>query len=131
MKTIVNAPLICDQIYTLLLKSFLSILHHLPLCLSAVPGSGPSLISAPVLLPAVGPPACRPGAASSPVAAAAVRYSASAGAGAGAGDTVTPLTGATAAVHPGTPSLGVAAGVGVALGYTNATKQGIKILRAS
>lgn len=79
-----------------------------------MPGSDLSLISGPVLPPAVGPPVCRPGAASSPAAAVAAQSTASAGVGAGAG--ATPPTGATAAVHLGTPFLGpAAAAAGVAV----------------
>ena len=63
-------------------------------------GSDPSLTSDPALLRAVAPQACRPGAASSHEA----------GAAAGAGPT--PPTGATAAAHRGTRSLGLAVAAG-------------------
>lgn len=72
----------------------------------AVPERDPSLTSDAALPPAVVPPACHPGAASSHAAAAAAAAAAA----------VTLPTGATAAAHRGTPSLGpaVAAGVGAA-----------------
>lgn len=76
-----------------------------------VPGSDPSLTSDPALQAAVGPPVCRPGAASSPAAAVAAPSTVLAGAGA----IVTPPTGASAAVHPGTQSLGPAVAAGAAV----------------
>ncbi|KAM7415708.1 hypothetical protein PAMA_017985 [Pampus argenteus] len=80
--------------------------------LFTVPGSDPSHTSDPVLPPAADPPAFHPGAASSRVAAVAARSTASARAGAGAAATVTPPTGATVGVHPGTQSLGTAVAAG-------------------
>lgn len=70
-----------------------------------VPESVPSLTSAPVLPLSAAQLASPLGAASSPAAGA--------GAGAGAGAKATPPTGATAAAHPGAPSLVHAAVAGV------------------
>lgn len=89
-----------------------TLLHHLYFWLSLVPGSDPFLTSDQAHPLAVGPPACHPGAASSLAAAAAALCTASAAAGAGARATATPPTGATAAVHRGTQSLGAAVAAG-------------------
>lgn len=94
-----------------------TLLHHLYFWLSLVPGSDPFLTSDQAHPLAVGAPACHPGAASSlalAVAAAAL-CTASAAAGAGARATATPPTGATAAVHRGTQSLGAAVAAGAAV----------------
>lgn len=90
-------------------------LHHLYFWLSLVPGSDPFLTSDQAHPLAVGAPACHPGAASSLAAAAAALCTASAAAGAGARATATPPTGATAAVHRGTQSLGAAVAAGAAV----------------
>lgn len=94
-----------------------TLLHHLYFWLSLVPGSDPFLTSDQAHPLAVGAPACHPGAASSLAAAAAAlcTASASAAAGAGARVTATPPTGATAAVHRGTQSLGAAVAAGAAV----------------
>lgn len=94
-----------------------TLLHHLYFWLSLVPGSDPFLTSDQAHPLAVGAPACHPGAASSLAAAAAAlcTASASAAAGAGARATATPPTGATAAVHRGTQSLGAAVAAGAAV----------------
>lgn len=89
-----------------------TLLHHLYFWLSLVPGSDPFLTSDQAHPLAVGAPACHPGAASSLAAAAAALCTASAAAGAGARATATPPTGATAAVHRGTRSLGAAVAAG-------------------
>lgn len=89
-----------------------TLLHHLYFLLSLVPGSDPFLTSDQAHPLAVGAPACHPGAASSLAAAAAALCTASAAAGAGARATATPPTGATAAVHRGTQSLGAAVAAG-------------------
>lgn len=92
-----------------------TLLHHLYFWLSLVPGSDPFLTSDQAHPLAVGAPACHPGAASSLAAAAAALCTASAAAGAGARATATPPTGATAAVHRGTQSLGAAVAAGAAV----------------
>lgn len=92
-----------------------TLLHHLYFWLSLVPGSDPFLTSDQAHPLAVGAPACHPGAASSLAAAAAALCTASAAAGAGARATATPPTGATAAVHHGTQSLGAAVAAGAAV----------------
>lgn len=92
-----------------------TLLHHLYFWLSLVPGSDPFLTSDQVHPLAVGAPACHPGAASSLAAAAAALCTASAAAGAGARATATPPTGATAAAHRGTQSLGAAVAAGAAV----------------
>lgn len=92
-----------------------TLLHHLYFWLSLVPGSDPFLTSDQAHPLAVGAPACHPGAASSLAAAAAALCTASAAAGAGAKATATPPTGATAAVHRGTQSLGAAVAAGAAV----------------
>lgn len=83
-----------------------------------VPESVPSLTSAPVLPLSAARLASPLGAASSPAAAAA----------AGAAAKATPPTGATAAAHPGTPSLVPAAAVGVGARWANATGPGTSLL---
>lgn len=92
-----------------------TLLHHLYFWLSLVPGRDPFLTSDQAHPLAVGAPACHPGAASSLAAAAAALCTASAAAGAGARATATPPTGATAAVHRGTQSLGAAVAAGAAV----------------
>lgn len=92
-----------------------TLLHHLYFWLSLVPGSDPFLTSDQAHPLAVGAPACHPGAASSLAVAAAALCTASAAAGAGAKATATPPTGATAAVHRGTQSLGAAVAAGAAV----------------
>lgn len=92
-----------------------TLLHHLYFWLSLVPGSDPFLTSDQAHPLAVGAPACHPGAASSLAAAAAALCTASAAAGAEARATATPPTGATAAVHRGTQSLGAAVAAGAAV----------------
>lgn len=92
-----------------------TLLHHLYFWLSLVPGSDPFLTSDQAHPLAVGAPACHPGAASSLAAAAAALCTASAAAGAGARATATPPTGATAAVHRGTQSLGATVAAGAAV----------------
>lgn len=92
-----------------------TLLHHLYFWLSLVPGSDPFRTSDQAHPLAVGAPACHPGAASSLAAAAAALCTASAAAGAGARATATPPTGATAAVHRGTQSLGAAVAAGAAV----------------
>lgn len=81
-----------------------------------MPESVPSLTSAPVLPLSAAQLASPLGAASSPAAAA------------GAGAKATPPTGATAAAHPGTPSLVHAAVVGVGARRANATGPGASLL---
>lgn len=81
---------------------------------STVPGSDLYRTSGPVLPPAVDPPAYHPGVASLHEVAVAAQIGASAEAGAGVAATVIPPTGATAEVHLGTPSLGLAVGAAAA-----------------
>lgn len=89
--------------------------------LSTVPGSDLSLISVPAPRPVLALPAFRPWAASSATATALLT------AGAAAAVSATPPTGATAAAHPGTPSLAYAAAAGVLGCWLDAVEPGTRV----